>query len=577
MNRTIEAILRISSKLGDMRAFGETSKKLAEVDEKAKAYNRSQGKIARADRAMNAAMMRYVGPAAVAYGFKRAAQAAGDFEESLFAIEKKSGASAKEMKKIKDEILDLGQQMPVSLDEIAAAYERGAAAGIPLDELKRYAQLTVQVADAWDMSAEAVANAFAGFNAGMGVPISEVEGLADAINYLADSGISDESDIVQFLDRVGASAKNVGLTARETAALGSALINLKMPPEIAARATDTLFGKLMAPENLSKKSSSALTRIVGDIEAFKKVMADNPLDGLVGFFEKMEGMTGQERISVLGALMGEGFDDEVARMVGGLDEIKRNIQLVKDTAAYEGSIGILSERRLELFNSKLQQTQNLFREIAVASGEIVLPALNDGLGVVNDQFRRQAAIDRWKEKNGKDGILWGYSGEELNRIARSEGFVPTGDKVAKAALEATPRAYEVLGHSPARPVSPTPSHSDFASVNSGLDGLRVGEGVPELTDLVAKLEQAGSGAGQELAQGGNEAGDAIKAAAGPTGQEIGSSATSAMQSGASAVGQQIGAAAAAALRAELSSITTGWAARVRADVGRASSPTQGPQ
>ena len=51
-NRTIEAILRLSAKLGSMSAFGQMGGKLTDIDRKAKAFNRSQKAINRSMAAL---------------------------------------------------------------------------------------------------------------------------------------------------------------------------------------------------------------------------------------------------------------------------------------------------------------------------------------------------------------------------------------------------------------------------------------------------------------------------------------------------------------------------------------------
>jgi len=69
-NREIEAILKISSKLGSMRALNTLQRELGKVDKQAKAFSRSQAVIARAGAAAFAASARVIAPTAVALGDK---------------------------------------------------------------------------------------------------------------------------------------------------------------------------------------------------------------------------------------------------------------------------------------------------------------------------------------------------------------------------------------------------------------------------------------------------------------------------------------------------------------------------
>ena len=425
--REVEARLRLSAVDRTAAAFAAVQKKLAAVEKRTQAVTRAErwatlrrplevteDRMARIGRASSLAAMstaRVLAPLAFGAAAIKVIQTGSRVEAAMFAIKQKSGATREQVAGLKSEIMDLGQQVPVALDELASAYERGAAAGIPLDDLRDFAKLTAQVADNWDMSAESVANAFAGFSAGLGIKKDQWSGFADLINYLADSGIANESDIVDFLDRVGASLKNFGMKPEEAAAFGASLANLKMAPEIAARAMDTLTGKLLAPENLSKGSHSAFEQIVGDVDKFAKLANSDGTKALMEFFGKLQSMEPQKRVSLLGAFMGEGFDDEVARMVSGLDEIQRNLTLIQDKSKYEGSIAGLSEQKLDLFDSKMQLLKNSADHLGTALYDVFATKLVSGVDIgakaiegLAAQMDDSAAFRSGLAKQAKGGV-----------------------------------------------------------------------------------------------------------------------------------------------------------------------------
>lgn len=423
MNREIEARLRISAVDRTGTAFRAVSGKMEHINRRTAAFNSRQAAFSRMMQANDARMAalnarqsalarssalvgsemgllsaRFLGPAALAAGLYKTGKAAASFEESLFGIQKKSGATADEMARMKEEIFSITRELPVSLDEVAAAYERGAAAGIPLDDLREFATLTNKVADAWDVTAEAVGNTFAGFNKGLGIPLGEMQAYASLINDLADSGISDEADIADFIDRAGASLKNFGMSPEEIAAYGAALLNLKMPSEVAARAMDTVTGKLLAPENLSPKARTALQTIVGDMKEFQKLTGN---DRMLAFLSKLEGLSSQKKASLLGAMLGEGFDDEIMRLVGGVDELYRNLKMAREhNERPSDSIAGVSEKKLNLFNSQLQILQNNLKSMAVEMGDTVLPAGTSALQSLNENTARNKAVRGALRKRG---------------------------------------------------------------------------------------------------------------------------------------------------------------------------------
>ncbi|MFN3321488.1 MAG: phage tail tape measure protein [Allorhizobium sp.] len=412
--REVEARLKISAVDRTGRVMKNVGDKLGYISQRADQYNRSMSTIGRYGPAV-ANFISRLGPAAFAglgAGLAYSAKEAAKFEESLFGIQKKSGATAEEMRKIAEEIQTLATEVPVSIDEIASAFERGAAAGVPLDELKEFAKITAQVADAWDTTAENVGNTFAGFSAGMGLDRKDLLSYASLINDLADAGIADETGIADFIDRAGASLKNFGLSPEEIAAYGAALANLKLPSEVGARAMDTLTGKLAAPENLSKKSRTALGKIVGDLKSFGKLAGDQKL---IHFLSRLDKMTGRQRTSLLGALLGEGFDDEVSRMVGGFAEIERNLAAArKHVEAPSNSIVDAAAKKLELFNSQMTIMGSNIKNIATDLGDTFLPTLTEIAKEINDTLKeareggkaRQKAVEGLSDEEKRQQVKW---------------------------------------------------------------------------------------------------------------------------------------------------------------------------
>ncbi|OAB57612.1 hypothetical protein AY599_18310 [Leptolyngbya valderiana BDU 20041] len=558
-------------------------------------------------------MLRYLGPAALGAMTVHSVRTAANFEDALFNIEKKAGATREEMDDIRRDILDLSTELPVSINDIAAAFERGAAAGIPLEDLKEFSRLTSMVSDAWDMSAEAVGNTFAGFETGLGMAREDLEEFADLINYLADSGIADESDIANFIDRVGASLKNFGMTPEEIAAYGAALLNLKMPAETAARAMDTLVGKLAAPENLSNKSYNALKDIVGDVGEFQRLMAEDANGGMLAFLEKLETLTGQQRISLLGALMGEGFDDEVARMVGGLDEIKRNLEAIEDRDVYVGSIAGLTERRLENLNSQLQLMKNHWDQIAISAGSVVAEPLTDALGAVARHRLENDAVHGYLREQGHDYferarmiLSAGRGSREWQDWARKGGFTYPDDEANEALTQgllagdlpddagsmqrlpvprsrpdaddapiivprsewssapaSLPIELEEMGRHPMEPLqlpampphmaSPPPMAFDALSAEGGVD-----DQAAAAADRLLEFKRAAEEAGGVLTQGADDAGAALTEG----GQEAGRSISDA----AGPAGQQFGEAASGLIRSEAASAGSAFGQAAAAEI-----------
>ncbi|BAP94481.1 tape measure protein [Aurantimonas phage AmM-1] len=319
------------------------------------------------------------GPLAAAFGAREIVDSAADFETALTGIQKKAGTTAAETAAIGEEIKALATSgdLAVPINEIASAYERGAAAGIPIAELKEFARLSAMAADAFEMSAEDVGNAAAGFQTNLGVPISEMERFFDLINGLADAGIADESEIVTFLDRAGAKLKSFGLGIEESAALGASLLNLKMPADVAARAMDTLTTKLLTP-NATKTSRKAFEELYGSTEAITELLREDTNGALLDFLKRIDSLDKFKRAELLTDILGQGFSGEVGALAGGLGEVIRNLEYARGQDWF-GSLSKSYQLKLDDLSAQWQLTKNSLEELAIDLGTMGMPAFKAGL------------------------------------------------------------------------------------------------------------------------------------------------------------------------------------------------------
>lgn len=346
----------------------------------------SAREMGRAQSLMLAGASRVLAPIAGAVSASQVISTAADFETALTNIQKKAGATAVQTAKLGEEIKALATsgELAVPIEEIAAAYERGAAAGIPLDELRAFASLSAKAADAFEMSATDVANASAGFTNVLKVPRAEMERYFDLINGLADSGIADESGIVDYIDQAGAMAKTFGLSAQETAAFGAALANLKVSAAKGATATNAIFTRLMAPDALSGDAREAYYRLIKDDKKFKKQLASGKADeAFVGVLDSLRAMNKEARTGVIVELFGQDHLDVMTQMVEGADELKRNLAYAAGTDWF-GSLDKSYKLKLDDFWSQWQLLKNDLATAAIDVGTAGMPVLKAGLQGARD-------------------------------------------------------------------------------------------------------------------------------------------------------------------------------------------------
>ncbi|MCK5934504.1 MAG: phage tail tape measure protein [Fulvimarina manganoxydans] len=339
------------------------------------------------------------GPLAAGVAIQQAVTQAADFESALTGIQKKAGLTQAATTALGEEIKDLasGGEVAVGIDEIAAAYERGAAAGLPIDTLREFALQSVKAADAFEMSAEETGNFASKLQTALGMSAKEVKQVLDLTNSLADAGISDERDIVAFMDRTGATMKTLGMAKEETLALGATLINIGMPAEVASTGISNLAGRMLTVNELTGKSKKTFEKYMGSTEAFAELVEKDANGALLSMLDTLEDLDKTDRMSLLSSFVGREWADEMLRLVEATDEYRRNLSLANDERKWGGSLDASYQLKLDDFWSQWQIAKNALAEIAIDAGTAGLPLLKSGLeGVRTLVDEIQAGMNRFE-------------------------------------------------------------------------------------------------------------------------------------------------------------------------------------
>ena len=229
-------------------ALNKIKTTLDSIKTKIKNLNSEEVKIkakANMDSFKSSIMEKVVLEASIAMPIK----AAIDFESSMADVKKVVDfESSEELNAFGKEIRKLSQTIPLLPTELAKITASGGQLGIAKKDLMGFTTLVAKIGTAFDMSAEQAGDTMAKIMNVYGLGLKEMEGLGDAINHISDNSAAKASEITEILNRIGGTAKVMGLSAENAAALGSAFITMGKAPEVAGTAINSLFTKLLAPE-----------------------------------------------------------------------------------------------------------------------------------------------------------------------------------------------------------------------------------------------------------------------------------------------------------------------------------------
>ncbi|MGO4264042.1 phage tail tape measure protein, partial [Lysobacter sp. TAB13] len=106
---------------------------------------------------------------------------------------------------------------------------------VALQDMPEFVRINLAAATAWDVSADKAGNALAKIRAATGWSNQELELFVDKVNALSDAGAAKEMDVVDMFQRAGAAAKAAGVQFDTSLAFLTAMNNVAIAPEVAAR------------------------------------------------------------------------------------------------------------------------------------------------------------------------------------------------------------------------------------------------------------------------------------------------------------------------------------------------------
>ena len=587
-NRTIEAILRISAKMGDMRALRALQSEMRKVDGQAKAFNRSNSMVAGSVRNAWAATARYVAPAAIAYGAKRAVGEFANVERRLNRIAVNAGEGKSAVSDMLNTINKASRDYATSQDDVTAGLETLVAAGRDAKDAMSFlpaVTATAQAAGAEITDIAATADAVAGSFGFAG------ENMQKAFDILVTSGKQGKfelKDMAQYLPTLAPAFSALGYQGEKgLGKLASMLQTVRLRTGDASEAATAVQNVLqkMETDATAKKFKEFGVNLRQELGKARKegrdlvdVFLDLTQQATKGDLSKLPQLFTDMQVQVgMRALM-QGRD--------ALQEFQNGLQNV-DGSTLKDLNQVLSDTQ-----SKVDKMSASFKQAFLSLGGVMADVVNPTLDRANKHLDFSAAMEAGMEKRGLSNSQKWYmrmlgSAQDRGLIAYEAGWRSESGKLAETGKmmgspELPSRRQDAVSSMPtpsARPTqgyeylsdlqynrftAPSPERMRKQLADEAAAATRPME--PTSTGIHAAMGLDPKGMEDALANGGGQAGQSIEDAARSINEQAkeGGSVFRSMLEG---MGAQIGREAATAFKANIGTVTVN--ARVNADVGRA--------
>lgn len=342
--------------------------------------------------------MRVLAPLGIGFTAKKTFDQSVNADAAWAEILKKvNDASPEQFQALKKTILALSFDLGIARTEMMGLTAEAAAAGIVYKDLSTFMQLVGKDAVAWDMTPRDAAQKLAYIKAATGKTIAEMEVLSEKINGLADNSSASERDIVEMFLRVGAAAREAGVKEDDTLAIVTAVRSGGMEPEVVSRWFGAFAGGLRTAEEAPERVDEGLKMLGLSAEKVAKGMKTDAMGTILDIFDRLT--KSEDAATAATKIWGREWWDETLRAKGGIAEINKQMEFLKNPANFLGSLDKNLELKLATAKSHLEKMSELVSRIGEGLSKWSLNPFNSMIDTAIGKFRdletRAGWIDRW--------------------------------------------------------------------------------------------------------------------------------------------------------------------------------------
>lgn len=384
--------------------------------------------------------------AAIAKSIKLAA----DFEQQLDALGAVSGASERQMAKLRKSAMDMGAATKYSALEAAGAQTELAKGGLSVTKILNgglKGALALAAAGEMDLAqaAATTANALNLFK----LNGSEAGHVADALATAANATTADVSDFALALTQGGAAAKAAGLSFDQTVVYLEAMAQAGVKGSDAGTSMKAALTQIAKP---TKQSAEMMKRL--NLEFFDAQGKIKPLPAIAkNLDEAFGGLTEQQRLQAAATIAGT---DGMRGLLALYDSSPAALRKLSDGVKEQGTAAEVAAEKQDNLKGKMEQFRGALETAGIALGTTLLPALTDGVERATEVLTEaieSGDFERWGQdilSGGRTALeVIGDLAEVVGDVADAAGdvvgpvvqvadalglFTPTGIEATLAAL-----------------------------------------------------------------------------------------------------------------------------------------------
>lgn len=402
-NGAERSLSRLKSVLAQVENTGdETGQSLQDLGRNANNAGRQAGNASRGMQGLTDAFQKVwavagVALAGVGFALTGVIKEATNFEKAMAGVKKVIDfPTPQAFKQMEKDILAMSQRLPMTAEGLANIMASAGQAGIAQADLSRFTETAAKMGIAFDITAEQAGQAMAEMRVAFKMSQTDVETLADKINYLGNTTPNTAAKIMEVVQRVGALGGIAGVSSDQIAALAGSITAVE--PEVAATGLKNMMLALTKSESATKAQIKAFESLGLSVKDVAKNMQIDSMGTFLNIIEKIKTLPKDIQVATINDIFGSESLPVISQLISNTDALKTNLKAVGDNSKYAGSMMKEFESMAGTSANQTQLFSNNMTAVKIALGAALLPAINDVMKAITPVLQ---AFAQWASENPK--------------------------------------------------------------------------------------------------------------------------------------------------------------------------------
>jgi hypothetical protein len=254
--------------------------------------------------------------------------ASAQYETAFTSVERTTQATGKELENLRQDLIGLTRDIPVTFADIAEIGSLGAQLGVATENIAAFASTVSKFSAVTNVTTESAAMSFGALGTLLSVSADQYENLGSAIAFAGVQAVATESEILSVSTQIGGVSAQAGLSAQYVVGLATALASLRVPAEQSRGAMTRIFQEV----NRSSASGGVALQNFADVlgvtsEEAKNLASTNMEEFFNKFITGLSGMDSSQLTLTLDklSLSDQRVTNVLSRLAGNLDVVSQSL------------------------------------------------------------------------------------------------------------------------------------------------------------------------------------------------------------------------------------------------------------